>query len=222
MAVAKMSSFVIHDIKNLTYSLSLLLNNAENFIDNPEFQNDMLATLRNTVSKMKMLIQKLRSIPEKTALNTALTDINLLVKEVVEDVMKLNPGIDIHYHGSPAFSSVDGEEMKKVILNLVMNALDAVDESGSVIIETDIEDKAVCLKVRDNGCGIAEDFLKNHLFKPFRTTKEKGLGIGLYQCKQIIEAHSGTLQAESVPGDGTVFTIHLPVAECQAYAVHNI
>ena len=222
IAVAKMSSFVIHDIKNLTYSLSLVLNNAEKFMDNPEFQNDMLATLRNTVSKMKMLIQKLRSIPEKNSLNTASTDINLLVKEVAEDVMKLKPGVDIHYHGSPAFSSVDGEEIKKVILNLLINALDAVGESGSIIVETDIMGKAVCLKVRDNGCGITEDFLRNHLFKPFRTTKEKGLGIGLYQCKQIIEAHSGTLQAESLPGEGTVFTIHLPIAECQDCAVHNI
>ena len=222
IAVARMSSFVIHDIKNLTYSLSLLLNNAENFMDNPEFQNDMLGTLRNTVSKMKMLTQKLRSVPEKNSLNSVSTDINLLVKEVVADVMKLKPGIDMQCHGTPAFSSVDGEEMKKVILNLVMNALDAVGESGAVMIETDIVDKTVCLKVRDNGCGITEDFLKNHLFKPFRTTKEKGLGIGLYQCKQIIEAHSGTLKAESVSGDGSVFTIHLPVAEFPAYAVHNI
>jgi putative PEP-CTERM system histidine kinase len=222
IAVAKMSSFVIHDIKNLTYSLSLLLNNADNFMDDPEFQNDMLATLRNTVSKMKMLIQKLRSIPEKTSLNTALTDVTLLAKEVVEDVVKFKPGIDIHYHGEPAFLSVDGEEIKKVILNLVMNAVDAIGESGTVMIETDIADKAVCLKVRDNGCGMTEDFLRNHLFKPFRTTKEKGLGIGLYQCKQIIEAHNGMLNAESVPGDGTVFTIHLPVAECQAWTVRNI
>jgi putative PEP-CTERM system histidine kinase len=219
IAVAKMSSFVVHDIKNLTYSLSLLLNNADNFMDDPEFQDDMLATLRNTVSKMKMLIQKLRSIPEKTSLITSLTDVNLLAKEVAEDVIKLKPGIDIHYHGIPAFSSVDGEEIKKVILNLVMNALDAVGESGTVIIETAIENKAVCLKVRDNGCGISEDFLKNHLFKPFRTTKEKGLGIGLYQCRQIIDAHSGTLQAESVSGEGTVFTVCLPIAECRTYAV---
>ncbi len=82
-----------------------------------------------------------------------------------------------------------------------MNALDAVGDKGGVSIETDISDKTVCMRVRDNGCGISDDFLRNHIFKPFRTTKEKGLGIGLYQCKQIIEAHNGIIGAESIAGE---------------------
>ncbi len=212
-AMAKMSSFVIHDIKNLTYSLSLLVNNAENFMDNPEFQNDMIAALRSTVSKMKILIQKLKSTPEKGSLNTVLADVDLLVREVVGDILKIKPDANIHYHGSPSISLVDREEIRKVILNLVMNALDAVGDKGTVTIETDINDRTVRLRIRDNGCGITDDFLRNHIFKPFRTTKEKGLGIGLYQCKQIIEAHNGIIGAESVAGEGTVFTVCLPVAE---------
>ena len=212
-AMAKMSSFVIHDIKNLTYSLSLLLDNAENFMDNPEFQSDMIATLRNNVSNMKILIQKLKSTPERDSLNTELSDLSLLVQEVVKDIMKTRPEANIHYHGSPFFSMVNREEIRKVILNLVMNALDAVGDKGSVSIETDISDKTVCVRVRDNGYGISDDFLRNHIFKPFRTTKEKGLGIGLYQCKQIVEAHNGIIGAESVAGEGTLFTVCLPVAE---------
>jgi putative PEP-CTERM system histidine kinase len=218
VAMAKMSSFVIHDIKNLTYSLSLLVNNAESFMDNPEFQDDMIATLRNTVSKMKFLIQKLKSIPEKDSLNTVLADVSLLVREVVGDIVKIKPDANIHYHGSPSFSMVDREEIRKVILNLVMNALDAVGDKGGVSIETDITDKTVRVRVRDNGCGISDDFLRKHIFKPFRTTKEKGLGIGLYQCRQIIEAHNGIIGAESVAGEGTVFTVSLPVAELTEYA----
>ena len=217
-AMAKMSSFVIHDIKNLTYSLSLLLNNAENFMDNPEFQTDMIETIRNNVSRMKILIQKLKSTPERDSLNTEIADVTLLVKEVVKDIMKTKPEANIHYHGSPSFSMVDREEIRKVILNLVMNALDAVGDKGSVSIETDISDKTVCVRVRDNGYGIPDDFLKNHIFKPFRTTKEKGLGIGLYQCKQIVEAHNGIIVAESVAGEGTVFIISLPIAELNEYA----
>ncbi len=213
VAMAKMSSFVIHDIKNLTYSLSLLLDNAENFINNPEFQDDMITTLRNTVSRMKILIQKLKSIPEKDSLNTVLADVSLLVREVVGDIVKIKPDANIHYQGPPSFSMIDREEIRKVILNLIMNALDAVGNKGGVSIETDINDKSVCVRVRDNGCGIPYDFLRNHIFKPFRTTKEKGLGIGLYQCKQIIEAHNGIIGAESVAGEGTVITVSLPVAE---------
>lgn len=213
VAMAKMSSFIIHDIKNLTYSLSLLVNNAENFMDNPEFQSDMIATLRNTVSKMKILIQKLKATPEKGSLNTVLADVTLLVQEVVGDILKIKPDANILYHGSPSLVWVDREEIKKVILNLVMNALDAVGDKGTVTIETDISDKTVRLRIRDNGCGMTDDFLRNHLFKPFRTTKDKGLGIGLYQCRQIIDAHNGIIGAESVAGEGTVFTVSLPVAE---------
>lgn len=221
-AMAKMSSFVIHDIKNLTYSLSLLVNNAENFMDNPEFQNDMMAALRNTVSKMKILIQKLKSTPEKGSMNTVLADVNLLVQEVVGDILKIKPDANIHYHGSPSLSLVDREEIRKVILNLVMNALDAVGDKGTVTIETDINEKTVRLRIRDNGCGITDDFLRNHIFKPFRTTKDKGLGIGLYQCKQIIDAHNGIIGAESVAGEGTVFTVSLPVAEFPEYVAPKI
>jgi hypothetical protein len=65
--------------------------------------------------------------------------------------------------------------------------------------------------VTDNGPGVPPEFLKDGLFKRFRTTKKKGLGIGLYHCKAIVEAHEGTIEAESVAGGGTTFTIHLPV-----------
>jgi putative PEP-CTERM system histidine kinase len=220
-AVAKLSSFVLHDIKNLTYSISLILNNAENLISTPEFQSDMLDSLRNTVSKMKHLIQKLKTIPEKRTLNTGLADIDILAQEVVADIKKMKPAADIVYNGSSALSLVDVEEIKKVILNLVMNALDAVGEKGAITIETGINGQSVCLTVRDNGCGMTDDFLKNHMFKPFRTTKEKGLGIGLYQCRQIIEAHSGIMEAESILGKGTVLAVHLPVTEKTDYAFHK-
>ncbi len=68
-------------------------------------------------------------------------------------------------------------------------------------------------EISDSGKGMTEDYLKNHLFRPFRTTKETGLGIGLYQCRQIIEAHDGKIEVKSDIGKGTVFTISLPAAD---------
>jgi len=221
-AVSKLSSFVIHDIKNLTYSISLMLNNAENFIDNSEFQDDMLKTLKNTVFKMKHLIQKLKVLPEKQSLYTRLADVSLLTREIIADIQKMQADAEILFQGSSAFAVVDGEEIKKVILNLVMNALESVGQKGIIRIETGTDGNYAFLKVSDNGCGITDDFIKNHLFKPFRTTKEKGLGIGLYQCKQIVEAHGGNIKAESVPGEGTVFTVRLPALASPHYAVHTI
>ncbi len=211
-AVSKVSTFVIHDLKNLTTSLSLCLDNAEEYMGNPDFQKDAISTIRNTLFKMKGLMQRLRSIPEKITLDAEVKNIDRLSREVVAEFVKLRPK-RVLYNGEPAFSRVDGEEIKKVIVNIVQNALEASSESGTVTVETSRENSSVCIRVSDTGKGMTEDYLKNHLFRPFRTTKETGLGIGLYQCRQIVEAHDGKIDVKSEIGKGTVFAIYLPVAE---------
>ena len=85
--------------------------------------------------------------------------------------------------------------------------------SGHVTVATYTENGNACIRVSDGGCGMSDDFVKNQLFKPFRTTKEKGLGIGLYQSKQIIEAHAGRIEVRSEVGKGSVFTICLPAVK---------
>lgn len=209
-ALARISSFIIHDLKNLTYTLSLTLENAREHIRNPEFQDDMIITIQNTLNKMNTLIHKLKTIPDKTSLKKEIADIHILARETVDELAKTRPAGRISCVGSPAFSIVDKDEVKKVILNLLINALDSAGADGKVIIETGLDNEESFIRVRDNGPGIDREFMQDNLFKPFRTTKEKGLGIGLYQCKQIIEAHGGRIEAESEPRKETVFTVRLP------------
>jgi putative PEP-CTERM system histidine kinase len=211
-AVSKVSTFVIHDLKNLTTSLSLCMDNAEEHIGNPDFQKDAISTIRNSLFKMKSLMHRLKSIPEKITLYTEVKDIDNLSSEVVAEFVKLKPK-RVMYTGEPVFSRVDAEEIRKVIINLIQNALEASSDERSVTVETYRENGSVCIRVSDTGTGMTEDYLKNHLFRPFRTTKETGLGIGLYQCRQIVEAHDGKIQVKSDFGKGTVFTIYLPIAE---------
>ncbi len=210
-AVAKISSFVIHDLKNLAYSLSLLLENTDEYMEEPEFQKDMVETIRNTVTKMKNLIQTLKEVPEKDMLNRAPADISLLVKSTLEELKKLRKNLDVDYHGVSVLSMVDAEEIKKVILNLLINASDALAGNGVIKVETGISSENSYIRVEDRGCGMTDEFVGNHLFKPFRTTKKKGLGIGLYQCKQIVDAHDGRIEVLSKSGEGAVFTVFLPV-----------
>jgi putative PEP-CTERM system histidine kinase len=211
-AVSRISTFVIHDLKNLTTGLSLCMDNAEEYIGNPEFQKDAITTIRNTLFKMNDLMQRLKSIPEKTALDVKVNNIDRLSREVVAEFAKLRPK-RVVYKGAPVYSCVDAEEIKKVIVNLVQNALDASFEKGTVLVETRKDNNLVCIQVSDTGGGMTEDFMKNYLFKPFRTTKNAGLGIGLYQCRQIVEAHNGRIEVQSEPGKGSVFITSLPVAE---------
>jgi signal transduction histidine kinase len=69
------------------------------------------------------------------------------------------------------------------------------------------------VRVEDNGCGMTEDFIIGSLFKPFKSSKKSGLGIGLYQCRQIVEAHHGRIEVRSSPGEGSTFTVFLPAPD---------
>jgi len=217
-AVARISSFVIHDLKNHTTTLSLLLDNARDYLDNPEFQEDMIKSIKNTLTKMKYLIRRLKTVPEKQDLNTSHADINYLAEKTAGEVMKITPDIKIEYDGTSAVSMVDAVEIKKVIFNILLNAVEAVEVDGVISVETGSNGDMTYVRVEDNGCGMTDDFINNHLFKPFRTTKEKGLGIGLYQCRQIVDAHDGRIEVSSVAGKGSVFTVYLPMTKDEEFA----
>jgi len=209
-AVAKVSAFVIHDLKNLAYTFSLMMENAERHIGEAEFQKDLVKSIRSTVAKMNALIAKLKAFPEKMELKREAVDVARLARETLEEVRKVKPAISFQEDCAPVEALADALELKKVLLNLVLNACDALGEQGRVVLKTGSRNGEVSFSVEDNGCGMSKSFVENHLFRPFRTTKEKGLGIGLYQCKQIVEAHGGRIEVESGEGQGTTFTVVLP------------
>ena len=212
-AVGKISAFVIHDLKNLATSLSLVLENAKSHIGNTEFQQDMLETIGSTVDKMKGLMQRLKTVPEKKRLESKVTDLGVIAKSALQEINGVSGKTSIVCRGSSAISSVDREEMKNVIVNMILNALDATKGKGAIEVETGMENGVCYIRMKDDGCGMEREFIDNHLFKPFRTTKKKGLGIGLYQCRQIVTAHGGRIEVDSSPGKGAVFTVYLPAAE---------
>ncbi|HWR97754.1 MAG TPA: XrtA/PEP-CTERM system histidine kinase PrsK [Candidatus Methanoperedens sp.] len=209
-AVAKVSSFVIHDLKNLAYTFSLMMENAGEHIGEPDFQRDLVKSIHNTVTKMNGLIAKLKAFPDKRELSKETVDLARIVGETLDEVRGLKPGLTFAADLAPAASRADVQEIRKVALNLLLNACDAVGNSGIVRVRTGRRDAEAFLGVEDNGCGMSPTFVQSHLFKPFRTTKEKGLGIGLYQCRQIVEAHGGRIEVESREGEGTAFTVILP------------
>jgi putative PEP-CTERM system histidine kinase len=212
-AVAKVSSFVIHDLKNLAYTFSLMMDNAEDHIAEVDFQRDLVKSIRSTVAKMNGLIIKLKGFPQKQELRTETADIALLAREALGEVRKLKSAISFQDDCAPVSALVDVQEMKKVVLNLLLNACDALGEQGQVVLRTGSRDGEAFISVEDSGCGMSNAFVESQLFRPFRTTKEKGLGIGLYQCKQIVEAHGGRIEVESRTGEGTVFCVVLPKAK---------
>lgn len=205
-AVGRVTAFVMHDLKNLAYGLSLLSANAADYIQVPEFQQDLIASLSNTVSKMKGLISKLKEVPERHELSLSRGNLLELAMESVATLK--SSGITVH--GSPVIAEIDVQEMDKVITNLLINALDATDGFGPVSVFVGGEGQAF-VRVADKGCGMTKEFIRDELFAPFKSTKKKGLGIGLFQSRLIVEAHQGRIEVESEPGKGSVFTVWLPL-----------
>ena len=106
---------------------------------------------------------------------------------------------------------------------MVINAAEALPNGGAIHILTkqlngdassknNVNETQIEIVIADTGTGMTEDFLNNHLFKPFKTTKKKGLGIGLYHCREIINAHGGTIEVESKLNEGTRFKVILPIS----------
>src|SRR4029079_531978 len=110
----------------------------------------------------------------------------------------------------PSFVA-DREQLQSVVMNLLLNAADAVGNNGLVRIETSQRDDWAQFVVTDNGCGMSREFVEKSLFRPFRTTKKEGLGIGMFQSRMIIEAHHGKISVESELGAGTTFRVLLPL-----------
>ena len=108
--------------------------------------------------------------------------------------------------------ALDAEQMEQVFFNLLKNAMEAISDGGKIAIQLDSDDHDVSVSFRDNGIGMGSEQLAN-LFEPYRTTKEKGTGLGLMISKRIVTEHGGSIAAESEPGEGTTFTITLPRLE---------
>jgi putative PEP-CTERM system histidine kinase len=207
-AVGRISAFVLHDLKNLVSTLALVIDNAREHMDNPEFQEDMLLSLGGTVTRMKGLMTRLKKLEEKHDLRREPVDLLDLAGTVAS---QLGNG-QVTVTGKEVVAHVDSEETGKVLLNLLLNAVEASGGEGGVAVEVGCDDSA-WIRVSDQGCGMSAEFLRTRLFKPFSTTKDTGLGIGLYQCRQIVKAHGGRIEVRSETGKGSTFTVMLPKGE---------
>ena len=206
-AIGKVSTFVLHDLKNQVSGLSLMLDNAREYIEDPEFQQDMLETVANTVVNMKGLIARLKNIKEKPELVIASAALDKIVSDAVGTA-----GAKVEVFGDSLPVAVDEEEIYKVVLNLLVNASEASGPSLPVRVTYGQRGNLAYIEVKDDGCGMSAEFIKNDLFQPFTTTKKHGFGIGLYQCKQIVVAHGGEIEVDSTEGQGTTFTVLLPLS----------
>jgi putative PEP-CTERM system histidine kinase len=214
-AFHRLSSFVIHDLKNTTSTLSMITENAKKHMSNPDFQKDALRSISGAVAKMQRMIGSLSHLPDRLELQLEDCDLNNLINEALERLSINGSGqvkIDTKLGRLPHIRA-DVAEIHKVVYNLLLNACEAVDDEGRIKVRSRTNGDMVVLSVSDNGPGMSKEFMENSLFQPFKSTKKKGFGTGMYQCKTIVEAHEGWIEVESEEDMGTTFSVYLPMTE---------
>jgi two-component system NtrC family sensor kinase len=209
-----LSSGVAHEINNplgviLGYAGYLEGKMSE---DDPNFQ--YIHEIKRESKRCKKIVQDLLSYARTPRPSPELTDVNDLLQQIIDFAANHTDmrGILI----STAFDSklprieLDGDQMRQVAINLILNAGGAMPNGGSLIVSTETVDSAhIGIKFQDSGCGIPAESL-DKIFEPFYTTKARGTGLGLAITKQIIEQHHGEIRINSVIGTGTEVTVTLP------------
>lgn len=214
-AFRAMSAFFVHDLKNAAASLNLTLKNLPIHFDDPAFRADALRAVGNTAQRIDELIVRLSALRQRPNLTYLESDLNQLVIEALNRVTQV-PSVELRQELQPLPTlRVDREQIKSVVTNLVLNAQEAVAPGGQIHVRSEHQNGHVVLSVSDNGCGMTPAYLNESLFRPFQSTKKKGLGIGLFQSRTIVQAHGGRVQVESAPGKGTTFHVSLPVRGVQ-------
>ena len=215
----EMATALAHEIRNPLGSIKGAGQYLKSETANPEDQK-LLDVIIEETDRLNGVVSKFMNYAKPYAVHPRLQDINPIVEKAVSIVrahdQAANVRVETDLHPSLTPVHVDGEQMIQVILNIAFNGIEAMPEGGTLAIRTSKieseEGDAVAVSIRDSGKGIGREEMKN-IFKPFFTTKKRGVGLGLAICRRIIRNHGGQIRAKSIPGQGTVFFIRIPVPE---------
>lgn len=211
-ALHRFSAFCLHDLKNLAARLSLVAQNADLHGQDPAFQVSAMKTVSDTAKKMTALMSKLslKAFQAPTIAAPEPVDMLPMIEDIVASLRERRQCWRITVEPVPPIMIVR-EEIQQVLLNILLNAKQAVGEEGEIRIALMHLKRAVVLTVEDTGCGIAPERLRS-MFRPVQSSRPGGLGIGLYHCRRIVEGYGGMIQIRSAVGQGTNVRIELPLS----------
>lgn len=215
--VGQLASSVVHEVRNPLATIKTYLEYLPQKYNQPEFKNKFERLIPQEISRLEKIVNQLLGLARQRKLVLQKLDVTGLIDNTIDLLENNFKAKDIRIVKQyDAGTSIEGdqEQLKQVFLNLFLNAIQAMEEGGvltlSVRNKADVSSNpAVEITIHDTGCGIPYEQLKQ-LFKPFQTTKEDGIGLGLSITREIIEQHNGTITVDSIVGQGTTFTITLP------------
>lgn len=210
--IGEMAAGVAHEVRNpMTVAKGYLQIMARN---NPGVASKVQVVFEE-LNRVEMLITDFLSLARNKPTEYSKADLNTILDRVYPliyaSAMKKNIKIDVYPSALPELY-LNEKEITQVLLNLARNSIEATDVGGKVEIRTKIADNRVLLEVVDTGEGIPQDLVPK-IFDPFFTTKSNGTGLGLSICASIVERHGGKISVDSVVGQGTNFSVELPLSQ---------
>jgi two-component system sensor histidine kinase HydH len=211
----EMATALAHEIRNPLGSIKGAGQYLRSETDNAEHQK-LLDVIIEETDRLNNVVTQFMNYAKPYAVSPKMYNVNSIIEKAVAviRVSDLPEGITIETELNPDLPEVfvDGEQMKQVILNIAFNGIEAMPDGGTLTIRTtrieSEEGEAVGISIRDTGKGMSKDDLEN-IFKPFFTTKERGVGLGLSICQRIAKNNNGSIRAKSLPGQGSIFYIRI-------------
>lgn len=215
--IGKLASSLAHELNNplqaIQSGLGLVLDDLDPATPDHIFED--LRTIQMEIERIESVFDQMLDFYRPVSFEYLPLDLNAICEGVRvlmrKHLQQENIVLELELAQTLPPTCGDSNQIKQVLLNLLLNAADAMAETGGrIILSTGHRQQQVCVSVEDDGPGIDPEY-QDHLFEPLFTTKTRGLGLGLAISQEIVRRHDGAIEVESVPGEGTIFTVRLPV-----------
>ena len=223
-SIGMLAAGLAHEVGNPLTSISSLVQVIQRTTAD-DFTQDKLELIKSQINRISKIIRDLVDFSRRSSYEVQLTDVNKCIKDSVEIVRigKKSKGISFGVDFAESIPQLPlvPDQIEQVFINILINAVDAIHArpdapgrvaGGSIVVASEVSNEHLVVTIRDNGKGISEDS-RPKIFEPFYTTKKvgEGTGLGLWVSYGIIKSFQGTIQVDSVEGEGTTFTISFPL-----------
>jgi signal transduction histidine kinase len=221
-AVGTLAAGVAHEVNNPLAGIQACLDNLSAHPEDTGMRERYLELIRDGLKRIERTVRNLLNFSRQREIRPEPTSINHNMRHVAElvgyQMRRANVEVRFDFDADKALVMADHFQMEQMFLNLVLNAIEAMPEGGTLTLKTRVRDDQVVAEVTDNGSGISEG-VRERIFDPFFTTREvgEGTGLGLAVSDSIVAAHGGALEVESKIGKGSTFRVRLPATEERAF-----
>jgi len=215
-AAGQFATGMAHEIKNPLSAIKTFAEYLPEKYQDPMFREKFFRIVQAEIDRINTIVRELLDFAKPSPLQLQPIDVSQLLEDTLGLLSNqlLKQGVDVRrsFHDNGFTIQADPNQLRQVILNVLLNSLEAMPSGGRLEVSTTVRDGQAILRVIDTGCGIPPEH-QGKLFDPFFTTKERGMGLGLAIVKGVVERHGGRITISSRPGAGTTVELALPLAD---------